>query len=50
MKNINVARTATVTRITEDGFAEIHRMLNEPRRMGKTLQLVRNRLRSSALS
>jgi hypothetical protein len=46
----NAARTATVTRITEDGFAEINKMLNEPRRMERTLQLVRNRMRSSALS
>ena len=46
----NVARTAVVTRITEDGHAEINRMLNEPRRMGRTLQMVRNRMRSSSPS
>ncbi|MGJ3699964.1 hypothetical protein [Variovorax sp. AFSI2.2] len=46
----NVARTATVTCITEDGMAEINKMLNEPRRMGRTLQIARNRMRSSSLS
>ncbi|BEP64489.1 hypothetical protein GmRootV213_50430 (plasmid) [Variovorax sp. V213] len=46
----NVARTAVVLRITEDGNAEINRMLNEPRRMGRTLQMVRNRMRSSSPS
>jgi hypothetical protein len=46
----DAARTATVTRITEDGFAEIDKMLNEPRRMGRTVQPARNRMRSSALS
>ena len=46
----DAARTATVTRITEDGFAEIDKMLNEPRRMGRAVQRVGNRMRSSAFS
>jgi hypothetical protein len=44
----NVARTAVVTRITEDGHAEISKMVNEPRRMGRAVQMVRNRMRSSS--
>ncbi|MDP9930580.1 hypothetical protein J2X90_000861 [Variovorax paradoxus] len=46
----NVARTAVVTCITEEGHAEINKMLNEPRRMGRTLQMARNRMRSSSPS
>ena len=46
----NVARTAVVLRITEDGDAEINRMLNEPRRSARTLQIARNKMRSSTLS
>jgi len=46
----NVARTATVMRITEEGIAEISKMLNEPRRMGRAMQMARNRMRSTSLS
>jgi len=45
----NVARAAVVTRITEDGIAEINKMLNEPRRPGRLSQKFRNRMRASSL-
>ncbi|MDR6427594.1 hypothetical protein J2738_003749 [Variovorax paradoxus] len=43
-----VAPMAIVTAITPEGVAEIDRMLSEPRRNGRTMQMVRNRKRSSA--
>ncbi|MET3440882.1 hypothetical protein ABIC94_001637 [Variovorax paradoxus] len=46
----HIARTATVTRITEDGIAEINRMLHEPRRTARTLQIARNKMRRSLLA
>ncbi|MEJ1127100.1 hypothetical protein V9L20_05950 [Variovorax sp. CCNWLW225] len=46
----HIARTATVTRITEDGLAEINKMLHEPRRMARTLQIARNKMRRSSLA
>jgi hypothetical protein len=39
-----------VTRITEDGLAEINKMLHEPRRMARTLQIARNKMRRSSLA
>jgi hypothetical protein len=45
-----IARTATVTRITEDGLAEINKMLHEPRRRARTLQIARNRMRRSSMA
>jgi hypothetical protein len=45
----NVARTAVVTRITEEGMAEINMMLDEPRRLGGTFY-ARSRMRSSSAS
>jgi len=44
----NVARTAVVTCITEEGMAEINRILSQPRRFGLKLQSGRNRMRSAA--
>ncbi|WGT65611.1 hypothetical protein [Variovorax paradoxus] len=46
----HVARTATITRITEEGLAEISKMLNEPRRTAKTLQRGRSGFRRSSLA
>jgi hypothetical protein len=42
----SVARTATVTRITEDGMAEIAKLLLTPRRTPRTQQMTRDRMRS----
>jgi hypothetical protein len=46
----HVARTATVTRITEDGIAEINKLLDAPRRNARTLQVARNRTRRPSLA
>ncbi|MCR8961126.1 hypothetical protein M0765_026380 [Variovorax sp. S2] len=46
----HVARTATVTRITEDGIAEINRLLEAPRRNARTLQIARNIARRPSLA
>lgn len=45
----NVARTAVVTRITEEGMAEINMMLDEPSRLGGTFY-ARSQMRSSSAS
>ncbi|MDR6890893.1 MULTISPECIES: hypothetical protein [Variovorax] len=46
----HVARTATVTRITEDGMAEISKLLEAPRRNTRTLQIARNMARRPSLA
>lgn len=46
----HVARTATVTRITEDGLEEINKLLDAPRRNARTLQIARNRMQRLSLA
>ncbi|WP_431113371.1 hypothetical protein [Variovorax paradoxus] len=45
-----VARTATVTRITEDGIVEINKLLEAPRRNARTLQTARNIARRPSMA